>query len=71
MTFADPGLVGDDDHRQVEIVQHANRARDAGQNLELTWRERRINDARVLMVDETVDDSVAVEKYGCSAGHIG
>jgi hypothetical protein len=61
VSFRDTGLIGDDRDAETEIVEEANRFRDTRKKLELGACERSVDDAGVVMIDESVDHSIAVE----------
>ena len=62
VALSDARLVRDHSHGQTEIVQRANGLGNARQQLELGKGERPINYPRVLMIDQRVDDAVAVQQ---------
>jgi len=61
MSFRDAGLIGDDRDAEAEVIEEANRFGNTREELELRARERSIDDSGVVMVDESVDDAIAVE----------
>ena len=49
---------------EAEIVEKADGFWDPREKLELGARERSIDDARFMVINEGVDDAVAIEEYG-------
>ena len=61
MSFGDARLIGDDRDAETEIVEEANRFGDAREKLELGARERSVDDASVVVIDEGVYYTIAIE----------
>jgi len=62
VALRDPRLVGDDDHGNSQTVKQTDGASYSREDLELTNRERRVDDADVLVINEAIDNAVAIEK---------
>ena len=60
--FSDTGLIGNDGDTQAEVIEQANRLWNVGQHLELRTSKRRIHYPRILVVNQSVDYTIAVEE---------
>jgi hypothetical protein len=69
MLLGDSGLIGNDHHRQPQLVEQTNSFGHAGKYLKLGGSERRVHDARFPVVDETVDYAVTIKKNCWCVGH--
>jgi hypothetical protein len=61
VSLGDAGLIGNDRDEEAEIVEEANGFGDAREELELGARERGVDDAGVVMIDEGVYHAIAIE----------
>ena len=64
VSFGNSRLVGNDGNGQTQAIQQADRFRDTRQKAKLRSGEGRVNHPGVLMVDQSVNYAIAIEKYG-------
>src|SRR6266404_1643302 len=65
--FCDTWLIGNDSGSKAHVVQQANGLRNAGKQPELRRSEWSINHARILVINECVDYTIAIEENGFHA----
>ncbi len=65
--FGDTWLIRNDRGFKTHVVQQANGLRNAGKQLELRSGEWSINHARILVINERVDYTIAIEENGFHA----
>ena len=64
VSFGDAWLIRDDGDIEAEVIEEADCFGDAREKLELRTREWSVDDACVVVIDEGVDDAIAIEEYG-------
>lgn len=62
--FGNSRLIGDHRNSQTQIIQQSDCFRDPRQEFELGSLEWRIDHTRLLVMDQSIDDAIAIEENG-------
>lgn len=64
MPFGNSGLIRDYRNTQTQVVEQPNCFRDSRQEFELGSFEWRIDHTRILVIDQGIDNAIAIEEDG-------
>src|SRR5690242_8156225 len=62
MPFRNSRLIRGNYHHEPKIVEQPHGSRNFGQDFKLLERERGVNDAMIAMVDQRIDNAVAIKE---------
>src|SRR6267378_8131264 len=62
--LSDSGLIRNYCDAQSEIIQQPDRFRNPGEQLELRPSERRVDHTCILVIDQSIDYAIPIEKNG-------